>query len=143
MNVARILKDKGRDVVTVRSNVTLNDIINKLAEKKIGAIVVCNDDLKVEGIITERDIVRAIAANGAQALAQSVHLHMTKNVHSCASQDTVGWLMEVMTQHRFRHMPVVENERLTGIISIGDVVKERIAIAEMETASMRDYIATG
>lgn len=143
MNVARILKDKGRNVVTVKADTSLGDIINMLAEKKIGAIVVCSDELKVEGIITERDIVRVIADNGADVLSKPVHLHMTTDVYTCAAQDTAEWLMEIMTTHRFRHMPVVENERLTGIISIGDVVKQKIAIAEMETASLREYIATG
>ncbi len=143
MNVARILKDKGRDVVTARGDLSLNEIVSLLAEKKIGAVVITDDGAGVEGIITERDIVSVIAKCGAGALSQPVKLHMTRNVLSCKPGDTVSWLMEMMTQERFRHMPVLENNRLAGIISIGDVVKQRLAIAEMETASMRDYIATG
>jgi CBS domain-containing protein len=143
MNVARILKDKGRNVVTVKPDTSLGDIIRLLAKHKIGGIVVCNDDLYVEGIITERDFMRILAESGPNALSQPVKFHMTKDVHTCTIHDNVDWLMEVMTEHRFRHMPVVENNRLTGIISIGDVVKQRLAIAEFETMSMREYIATG
>lgn len=143
MNVARILKDKGRNVITVRPETSLRDIIALLAEHKIGGIVVCNDDLYVEGIITERDFIRILAEKGTDALSQPAQSHMTRDVHTCTVHDSVDWLMEVMTQHRFRHMPVVENNRLTGIISIGDVVKQRIAIAELEANSMREYIATG
>lgn len=143
MNVARILKDKGRNVVTVKPETTLSDIIALLAKYKIGGIVVCNDDLQVEGIITERDFVRILAENGSTALDQPAKFYMTTDVHTCTVNDNVDWLMEVMTQHRFRHMPVTENGRLIGIISIGDVVKQRIAIAELEANSMRQYIATG
>lgn len=143
MNVARILKDKGRTVVAVNPETPLSDIINLLAQHKIGGIVICNDDAYVEGIITERDFIRVLAENGAGALNQPVKLHMTTDVHTCTIHDNVEWLMEEMTQYRFRHMPVVENKRLIGIISIGDVVKQRLAIAELETNSMREYIATG
>jgi CBS domain-containing protein len=143
MNVARMLKDKGRNVVTVKPDTPLNDIISLLAQHKIGGIVVCDDDLYVQGIITERDFMRILAEKGTGALNQAVKFHMTKDVHTCTIHDNVDWLMEVMTQHRFRHLPVVENNRLTGIISIGDVVKMRLAIAELETSSMRQYIATG
>jgi signal-transduction protein with cAMP-binding, CBS, and nucleotidyltransferase domain len=108
-----------------------------------GSIVVCDDDLYVQGIITERDFIRILAEKGTAVLNQAVQLHMTKDVHTCTIHDNVDWLMEVMTQHRFRHLPVVENNRLAGIISIGDVVKQRLAIAELETNSMRQYIATG
>lgn len=143
MNVARMLKDKGRNVVTVKPDTPLSDIISLLAKHKIGGIVVCDDDLYVQGIITERDFIRILAGKGTAALSEAVKLHMTKDVHTCTIHDNVDWLMEVMTQHRFRHLPVVENNRLTGIISIGDVVKMRLAIAELETSSMRQYIATG
>lgn len=143
MNVARILKDKGRNVVTAKPDTKLDDIINLLAEHKIGAIVICNEDLYVEGIITERDFIRILSENGSDALGEPVQLHMTKDVYTCTIHDNVDWLMEVMTEHRFRHMPVVENNRMVGIISIGDVVKQRLAIAELEANSMREYIATG
>lgn len=143
MKVARILKDKGSEVVTASLETSLSDIINLLAQHKIGGIVICNDDAYVEGIITERDFIRILAENDAGALNQPVKFHMTTDVHTCTIHDNVDWLMEEMTQYRFRHMPVVENNKLIGIISIGDVVKLRLAIAELEANSMREYIATG
>ncbi len=143
MNVARILKDKGRQVSTVHLDATLMDVINLLAKKKIGAAVVCDEEHRVKGIISERDIVRILAEKGAGVLAEMVLNHMTTEVRTCIEHDTIDWLMEIMTAHRFRHMPVVEGGRIVGIVSIGDVVKQRIALAEMEAASMRQYIATG
>jgi CBS domain-containing protein len=143
MNVARILKDKGRSVVTASPEDSLRKIVETLAAERIGALVVCDRDRHVKGIISERDVVRMLAANGAAALDQPVSLYMTKEVRTCKEADTVGWLMEEMTSHRFRHMPVCEAGRLIGIVSIGDVVKQRIAVAELEAASMREYIATG
>ncbi len=143
MNVARILKDKGRTVATVSPDTSVMDCIRLLAEQKIGAAVVCDDERRVRGIISERDIVRIVAVDGPVALQAPVSNHMTKEVMTCVEHDTVSWLMEVMTSRRFRHLPVVESGRLAGIVSIGDVVKQRIAIADLETASMREYIATG
>jgi CBS domain-containing protein len=143
MNVARILKDKGRDVATVLLGTTLTEVVSLLADRRIGAAVVCDGDQRVKGIISERDIVRVLAAHGSPSLTDPVETHMTKDVRTCAESDTVEWLMDTMTSRRFRHMPVVKDNRLVGIVSIGDVVKQRIAIAELETASMREYIATG
>lgn len=143
MNVARILKDKGRDVTTILPALKIKDVINVLAERKIGAAVVCDADLRVAGIISERDIVRILAANGPAVLDEPVSKFMTKEVMTCVERDTVHWLMEEMTSRRFRHMPVIEGGRLIGIVSIGDVVKQRIAVAELEAASMREYITTG
>lgn len=143
MNVARILKDKGRSVVTASPDTPVSRVVETLAAERIGALVVCGEDRYVKGIASERDIVRILAANGAAVLDQPVSLYMTKDVMTCAESDTVDWLMEEMTSHRFRHMPVVEGGRLVGIVSIGDVVKQRLAEAELEAASMREYIATG
>lgn len=143
MNVARILKDKGREVATLSPDVSINDCIRLLTEKKIGAAVVCDQERRVKGIISERDIVRILGTHGPEALADPVSKHMTRDVMTCVEHDTVVWLMEVMTSRRFRHMPVVEGGRLSGIVSIGDVVKQRIALADLEAASMREYIATG
>jgi CBS domain-containing protein len=143
MNVARILKDKGRDVTTILPAIKIKDAISVLAEKKIGAAVICDSDLRVAGIISERDIVRILAANGPAVLDEPVSKFMTKEVMTCVERDTVSWLMEEMTSRRFRHMPVVEGGRLIGIVSIGDVVKQRMALVELEAASMREYIATG
>lgn len=143
MNVARILKDKGRDVTTILPGTTIEAVISVLAKKKIGAAVICDADLRVAGIISERDIVRILASNGPAVLSEPVSTFMTKDVMTCVVHDTVTWLMEEMTSRRFRHMPVVEGGRLIGIVSIGDIVKQRIAVADLEAASMREYITTG
>ena len=143
MNVARILKDKGRDVTTILPATKIHEVIAVLAEKRIGAAIVCDTDLRVAGIISERDIVRILAANGPAVLDEPVAKFMTKEVLTCVERDTVNWLMEEMTSRRFRHMPVVEGGRLAGIVSIGDVIKQRIAVVELEAALMREYITTG
>jgi len=143
MNVARILKDKGRNVATVTPETLLRKAVEKLASERVGALVVCDQDKRVAGIISERDVVRMLAANGPDVLTQPVSLYMTKDVRTCTERDTVEWLMGEMTAQRFRHLPVVEGGKLIGIVSIGDVVKQRIAVAELEAASMREYIATG
>jgi CBS domain-containing protein len=143
MNVARILKDKGRHVATAPSDAKIREIVALLADKKIGAAVISDADASVKGIVSERDIVRILAAAGPSVLDEPVAKYMTKEVMTCVERDTVNWLMEEMTSRRFRHMPVVEGGRLVGIVSIGDVVKQRIALAELEAASMREYIATG
>jgi CBS domain-containing protein len=143
MNVAAILKLKGREVFTTTPDTTLLDIAMLLGTRRIGCIVVTGIDGKVIGIVSERDIVREIARAGAKVLKEPVASCMTKSVVSCRESDTIDKLMAEMTTHRFRHMPVVERGRLVGLVSIGDVVKMRIAEAEMEAAAMRDYIATG
>jgi CBS domain-containing protein len=137
------LKDKGRTITTATPDATLAEAVRILAEARVGALVVCNKDQSVEGIISERDVVRTLAAHGAAALDQPLSRFMTKDVRTCGEHDTVEFLMNEMTRHRFRHMPVVDGRRLVGIVSIGDVVKQRIAAADLEAASMREYIATG
>ncbi|MBX9861552.1 MAG: CBS domain-containing protein [Hyphomicrobium sp.] len=143
MNVASILKSKGRAVSTVRPNASLLDCTKKLGSKKIGAIVVVGDSGLVTGIISERDIIRAISENGAQALNLMVSEVMTRNVVSCQETSELDELMEMMTKGRFRHLPVLEDDALVGIISIGDVVKYHVAEVEMEVSAMRNYLATG
>jgi len=143
MNVAAILKMKGREVCTTTPDTTLLDIATLLGTRRIGCIVVTGIDGKVIGIVSERDIVREIARAGSKVLKEPVASCMTKTVMTCREADTIDRLMAEMTTHRFRHMPVVERGRLVGLVSIGDVVKMRIAEAEMEAAAMRDYIATG
>ena len=143
MNVSTILKDKGRNIITAGPEVTLLEITKMLARHKIGCIVVTDEDDQIAGIVSERDIVRTIASNGQKALEQPVSICMTKKVVTCRESDTIDQLMSEMTTGRFRHLPVVEEHVLIGLISIGDVVKLRIAEAEMEAAAMRDYIATG
>lgn len=143
MNVARILKEKGRAVFTIPPETLVASAVETLAKERVGALVVCDEDSHVIGIISERDIVRILANEGANSLDQPVASYMTRDVLTCVERDSVNWLMEEMTTRRFRHLPVVEGGRLIGIVSIGDVVKHRLAAAELEAASMREYIATG
>ncbi len=141
MTVKHILKTKGRDVVTIEADQTLGAAARLLSEKRIGAVVVGNTFRPVLGILSERDIVRALAARGAAALDEPVSRSMTEKVVTCSETAAVNEVMEIMTDGKFRHLPVVDGGRLTGIISIGDVVKHRVAEIEAETAAMRDYIA--
>jgi CBS domain-containing protein len=142
MNVEHILMAKGRDVLTIEPSRTLADAARALTEKRIGAVIVGGPDEAVLGILSERDIVRAVARGGASALEHPVSQHMTGKVVTCTRQTTINELMDEMTQRKFRHMPVVENGRLCGIISIGDVVKHRVAEIEAEHQALREYIAT-
>jgi CBS domain-containing protein len=143
MNIGQILKAKGRAVTTARPEATLLEIIDKLAAKKIGAIVVVGDGGEVVGIVSERDIIRKLGERGAEVLSEPVSKTMTANVITCREATTLDELMEVMTQGRFRHVPVVEDGALVGIVSIGDVVKNHIAEVEMEVTAMRGYFVTG
>lgn len=120
---------------------TLAEAIRTLSEKRIGAVVVMGADGALVGILSERDIIRALGELGAGALESAVSRSMTSKVVTCRPQTSVDELMEIMTTGRFRHVPVVENGRVTGIVSIGDVVKHRVAAIEAESKAMRDYIA--
>jgi CBS domain-containing protein len=140
MNVASILHQKGRAVATVGPNVTLLDVADKLAAKRIGAVVVVEAGGKLGGIISERDIIRALAKSGHSCLKRPVSEVMTRNVVTCQETDTLDELMAMMTERRFRHLPVVTDDALVGIISIGDVVKHHVAEVEMEATAMREYI---
>jgi CBS domain-containing protein len=143
MQVRHILRNKGRDVVTTDGEATLSEAARLLARRRIGAVVVMDAKGRVSGILSERDIVRAVADNSVSALAQNVARHMTHAVSTCSETDTVDELMETMTHGRFRHMPVVEDGRLCGIVSIGDVVKTCIEETTREAQSLREYIAAG
>ncbi|GBF26525.1 inosine-5'-monophosphate dehydrogenase [bacterium MnTg02] len=143
MNVASILKWKGRNVLTCKPTDTMLGVAQILAKHRIGCIVLVDDENSVAGIVSERDIVRAIAKSGSDVLDEPVSQCMTKEVITCRESDTINSLMSEMTSRRFRHLPVVEGGELVGLVSIGDVVKERIAEAEMEAAAMREYIAAG
>ena len=143
MTVATILNEKGREVLTVGQEETIESTAKLLADKRVGAIVIADKERHVIGIISERDVVRAIARGGAKALTQKVKTFMTHDVVTCHDDDTIAMLMERMTAGKFRHLPVVDDGLLAGIISIGDVVKQRIAEAEFEAQAMREYIATG
>jgi CBS domain-containing protein len=143
MNVNAILKLKGRAVSTARPDASLLDIVQKLGAKKIGAIVVVGDNGNVAGIISERDVIRAVAEHGTAALSLNVSEFMTRSVVSCHETSAIDELMEMMTKGRFRHLPVIEEGALVGIVSIGDVVKHHLAEVEMEVSAMRNYLATG
>lgn len=140
MSVTVILSRKGNDIVTLSPDATLGDAVASLARNRIGAIVVTNADMGVEGIISERDVVRLIGERGVDVLAEPITGLMTKSVVTCAPDDTVPQIMERMTRGRFRHVPVVQGGKLVGIISIGDVVKYRVEEMERESAQLRDYI---
>jgi CBS domain-containing protein len=141
MSVSHILKSKGRDVITAKATDSLNAIAQTLASKKIGAIIVLSESGKIEGIISERDVVRCLAAKGAEALDVPVSKIMTKGVKTCSDEDSETELMALMTENRIRHLPVVNHGKLSGMISIGDVVKFRIEAIEREAADMKAYIA--
>jgi CBS domain-containing protein len=142
MNVKGILDEKGRDVVTLGPDGTLADAIRTLGEHGIGALVVTKGGGRIAGIISERDIVRAIARDGAAALDNPIAAVMTSKVKVCHETHTVNEVMEIMTRGRFRHLPVEKNGVLDGIVSIGDVVKRRIEEVEREAEEIRTYIAT-
>jgi CBS domain-containing protein len=141
MNVEQLLSDKGREVISVQPHRTLAEAVRVLSERRIGAVAVMGDDGALVGILSERDIIRALGVEGGAALDSAVSRVMTAKVVTCRPQTSVDELMEIMTTGRFRHVPVVENGRVTGIVSIGDVVKHRVAAIEAESQAMRDYIA--
>ena len=142
MTVKAILSRKGGDVVTIAPTANLGAAVQLLAERRIGAIVVTGPDNRVAGILSERDIVRTLATRGPAALDDNVGAIMTRKVTTCTEADTVASIMEQMTEGKFRHLPVVEQGRLVGVISIGDVVKFRVEEIESESNALREYIAT-
>jgi CBS domain-containing protein len=142
MNVKTILSLKGSHVTTVEPTATLEAAIAILAKHRIGALVVLGADQRVIGILSERDIVRALAELGASALTTPLAQVMTRKVVTCGEAETVGAIMERMTTGKFRHVPVLEQDQLVGIVSIGDVVKHRLSEIEHESAALRDYIQT-
>lgn len=143
MSVAMILKDKGGGLVSARPGDTVAAVCRLLAGHGIGAVLVLNPDGGIAGILSERDVVRGLAQHGIALLERTADLLMTRNVMVCSPADTVEDVMHVMTKRRIRHLPVVEEGRLVGMISIGDVVKRRIAATELEAEALRQYIATG
>ncbi|MBB3932714.1 CBS domain-containing protein [Kaistia hirudinis] len=141
MTVAAILSGKGRGVTTAAIDTTIREAVHILAERRIGALVVVDASRRIIGIVSERDIVRALDRFGTEALDGQVASIMTARVVTCSDTDTINHVMERMTEGRFRHLPVVEEGRLAGIVSIGDVVKARIQQVEREAEEMRAYIA--
>ncbi len=143
MNVAAVLKAKGHRVATASPQATLQQIAEQLAGERIGAVVICDGET-LAGIISERDLVKAIAQGGPSVLAKPVADTMTRQVVTCHEDHSLDELMTLMTQGRFRHVPVVgQDGKLAGIVSIGDVVKNHIAEVEMEVSAMKGYLATG
>ena len=142
MTVRSILDEKGHDVLTIGPNEKLSEAVRLLAEHRIGALVITNGDRKIVGILSERDIVRVIGKDGAAALDSTVRASMTAKVKICNEHHTVNEVMEIMTNGRFRHLPVEKDGMLDGIVSIGDVVKRRIQDAEREAEEIKQYIAT-
>jgi CBS domain-containing protein len=143
MQVRHILQDKGRDIIGMADSATLAEAARILAQHHVGAVVIQDSGGALAGIFSERDLVRALAEDGALALGRSITGYMSRQVTTCHESDTVEDLMEMMTRGRFRHVPVLdERQRLAGMISIGDVVKTRIAETLSEANSLRDYIST-
>lgn len=142
MSVEQILAGKGSAVVTIGPDHTLAEAVACLNERRIGAVVVVDGSGSVMGIISERDVVRAIASSGAGVLGDKVSSRMTAKVVTCLPTSGIDEIMGLMTDGKFRHVPVIDGGRLAGIVSIGDVVKQRLAAVEAEHRAMRDYIAT-
>jgi CBS domain-containing protein len=140
MSVRAILKVKGSDVVTVRTDTPAKEAVATMAREKIGSVVVTDDGKKVVGILSERDIIRALDKHGANLLTLTAGELMTLSVTTATIDMHILDVLETMTAGRFRHMPVVENGRLAGMVSIGDAVKARLDMLESETTQLKDYI---
>jgi CBS domain-containing protein len=142
MAVVHILKQKGSDVVTVKPSDTVQTIVDLLSRHRIGAVIVVDPQGGIAGIVSERDVVRAMAGNASAVMAKTAADIMTSKVRTCATSDTETELMALMTEHRIRHLPVVADGRLVGMVSIGDVVKFRMEAMEREAEDMKSYIAS-
>jgi CBS domain-containing protein len=142
MTISIILASKGREVVTVAPSASLASAVGLLVEKCIGAVLILGADRRIVGILSERDVVRALAERGAGALDEPVSQTMTRKVSTCNENESVFNIMERMTDERSRHVPVVDQGKLVGIVSIGDVVKHRLQVMERDSAAMHDYILT-
>ncbi|MEJ1161118.1 CBS domain-containing protein [Prosthecomicrobium sp. N25] len=142
MTVKAILAEKGSRVLTLTPEHTLAEACEMLAANKIGAVVLTHADGTIAGILSERDVVRAIAQEGPGAIAQKSGSYMSRHVVTCREEDTIHDVMSRMTAGRFRHMPVIRHGKLIGVVSIGDVVKRRIEVVEREADEIRSYIAS-
>lgn len=143
MTIAHILQDKPQRMITVGPEQTLQQAAEVLGRERIGALLVLKPNGDIAGILSERDIVRAVGADGAAVLERPVAETMTKDVTCCAPDDSIDSAMALMTERRFRHLPVRQGGRVVGMISIGDVVKKKVEDAEAESQSLREYIARG
>jgi CBS domain-containing protein len=142
MTVRAILDTKGHQVESIQPGAKLSAAVKLLGEKRIGAALVLNVAGQIEGILSERDIVRVLSERGADVLEEPVSNVMTRKVVSCRQSDTVSGIMEMMTLGKFRHLPVVEDSKVVGLISIGDIVKWRVQEYEREQEALREYIKT-
>lgn len=140
MRISDILRVKGEQVVTVPPDTTVERLLSVLAQHRIGAVIVSRDGAAVEGIVSERDIVRALAARGAGVLAETVSAIQTSQVRTVTPEAQLEEVERLMTERRFRHVPVVVDGRLRGVVSIGDVVKNRIDELETERSALADYV---
>jgi len=143
MQVQTILNAKGSEVITVKPDSSVRDLATLLREKRIGAVVVSNNGSSIEGIVSERDIVRQLTDFGPKFLSVKVNKIMTRDVLFCAPTDTVDTCMELMTGRRIRHLPVAVAGKLTGLVSIGDIVKAKMDEIRLEAESLKQYIASG
>ncbi len=140
MSVAGILNKKGSRVLTVLQTTPIPEAIDRMKRERVGALVVSDNGRDIQGIVSERDVLNALASSGAELLTMKVEDIMTRRVESCVRQDNVKRVMSIMTQRRCRHMPVVDDDGLCGMISIGDVVKQRLEEAELETNVAREAL---
>jgi CBS domain-containing protein len=140
MRISDVLKAKGNEVVTVSPDTTVADLLSRLAEHNVGALIVASEEGVLDGIVSERDVVRQLHERGVALLGQPVSGIMTADVSTCSPADTVEDLMRLMTERRIRHVPVVVDGRLSGIVSIGDVVKHRMGELEIERHQLESYI---
>lgn len=143
MRVSGILASKGSIVATIAPTATVAEAADQLRTRGVGALVVSDDGRRIEGIVSERDVVRRLAERGELVLSDQVATVMTAEVRTCAPEDAAEDLMRLMTEHRIRHLPVSVDDILVGIVSIGDVVKWRVTELEDETRQLHDYITTG
>ncbi len=143
MRVSGILASKGSTVATIAATATVADAADQLRTRGVGALVVSDDGRRIQGIVSERDVVRRLAERGDVVLSEQVATAMTAQVRTCAPEDSAEDLMRLMTDHRIRHLPVTVDDTLVGIVSIGDVVKWRVTELEDETRQLHDYITTG
>jgi CBS domain-containing protein len=143
MNVATILQHKGANVVTAQPSASIAELSKLLYSCRIGAVVISSDRMHVEGILSERDIIRILAERGEEALSLPASAVMTREVTTCRPDDDAAALMGVMTERRFRHLPVCEDGALVGLVSIGDVVRVRVDEIEHEAEALREYVTHG
>lgn len=143
MHVSAILRDKGDRMITIEPELSVSDAVKVLAQERIGAVLVVSGDGELAGILSERDIVRGLSSIGVGLMGRRVEELMTKAVVTCSPGDEIDQLMSDMTSHRIRHLPVMDDGKLSGVISIGDVVKFRLDELESESSMLREYIEHG